>query len=77
MKVTIYDAKAKLSKLVRTVERTGRCVTITRNGVSVVDLVPHRRVTDPLEQDPTLRGAVYDGDPCAPASEQDWPQSSR
>ena len=77
MKVTIYDAKAKLSKLVSTVDRTGRPVTITRNGVSVVDLVPHRKVGDPLEQDPTLRGAVFHGDPCAPVSEQDWPERSR
>ena len=77
MKVTIYDAKAKLSKLVSTVERTGERITITRNGVSVADLVPHHRVVDPLVQDPGLVGAVYRVDPCAPVSEADWPASAR
>jgi prevent-host-death family protein len=70
--VSVYDAKAKLSKLISQVERTGKAITVCRNGKPVVDLVAHREVVDPLKADPALRGAVFHGDPCAPVDECDW-----
>lgn len=73
----IYDAKARLSKLVLEVQETGRPLTICRNGKPVVDLVPHRAARDPLRQDPALRGARFRGDPTAPVSEADWPDHLR
>ncbi len=76
-RVNIYDAKAQLSKLIREVEQTGRTLTICRNDVPVVDLVPHRAVGDPLTQAAELRGARYLEDPCAPVGEEDWPASAR
>jgi prevent-host-death family protein len=75
--VNIYDTKARLSELIRQVERTGRAVTVCRNGKPVVDLVAHREVADPLKSDSSLRGAVFHGDPCAPVDERDWPAEQR
>lgn len=75
--VSIYDTKARLSKLIRQVERTGKAVTVCRNGKPVVDLVVHREVVDPLASDPALHGAVFHGDPCAPVDERDWPTEQR
>ena len=75
--VSTYEAKASLSRLIAEVERTGKPVTICRNNQPVVDIVPHRDVRDPLEQSPHLQGARFRGDPCAPASLQDWPEAAR
>ena len=74
---SIYEAKAKLSRLIAEVERTGKPVTICRNGRPVVDLVPHQSVRDPLVQDAALKGACYKGDPCAEVADEDWPQDLR
>ncbi len=75
--VSTYEAKAHLSKLIAQVERTGKPITICRNRRPVVDLVVHRDVQDPLKQDPRLQGATFHGDPCAPVSEEDWPEELR
>lgn len=75
--VNIYDAKARLSKLIAQVAGTGKPIVICRNGTPVADLVPHVAHTDPLRQHPGLKGAVYHGDPCASVSEVDWPKESR
>lgn len=75
--VSIYDTKARLSQIIHQVERTGKAVTVCRNGKPVVDLVAHREVVDPLKSDPALRGAVFHGDPCAPVDERDWPAEQR
>ena len=75
--VSIYEAKAHLSRLIAEVQRTGKPVTICRNRKPVVDLVVHREPGDPLKQDPALKGAVYHGDPCAPVNEEDWPEDLR
>jgi len=76
-KVSTYEAKAHLSKLIAEVERTGKAVTICRNQRPVVDLVPHREIPDPLVQAPHLKGAVFHGDPCGPVAEEDWPATAR
>jgi prevent-host-death family protein len=75
--VSTYDAKAHLSRLIAEVERTGKPVTICRNNQPVVDIVPHRSKEDPLQQAPELKGARFLGDPCAPVSAEDWPESAR
>jgi prevent-host-death family protein len=38
--IGIFDAKTKLSELLRAVRDEGRCYTITVRGESVADLVP-------------------------------------
>lgn len=75
--VSTYEAKAHLSRLIAEVERTGQAVTICRNKAPVVDIVPHRDSHDPLLQATHLKGARFRGDPCAPASEEDWPETAR
>jgi prevent-host-death family protein len=75
--INIYEAKASLSKLVATVLRTQKPLAISRNGVPVVDLVPHRKTRDALVQDPHLLGAVFVGDPASPADDMMWPPSAR
>ena len=75
--LNIYEAKAHLSKLIAEVERTGKAITICRNGEPVVDLVRHRHASDPLVQDPSLGAAAYHGDPCAPVGQEDWPEELR
>jgi prevent-host-death family protein len=39
--VSIRDAKNRLTELARTVEN-GETIVVTRNGVPVLDLVPHK-----------------------------------
>jgi prevent-host-death family protein len=75
--VSIYEAKAHLSRLVREVGETGAVVVINRHGRPMVDMVPHRDTSDPLRQDPKLKGAKYHQDPCAPVSPKDWPEDQR
>ena len=75
--VNIYEAKAHLSRLIAEVLRTGKPITICRNGKPVVDLVAHRKPGNPLKQDPSLKGAVFHGDACAPAGQEDWPEDQR
>ena len=75
--VSTYEAKAHLSRLIAEVERTGKPVTICRNNRPVVDIVPHRGSQDPLTPAPHLAGARFHGDPCAPADEEDWPETAR
>ena len=75
--VNIYEAKAKLSQLIKEVEKKGDAVIICRNGKPVVDLVLHKENSDPLLRDPTLAGAYFTGDPCEGVSEEDWPADFR
>ena len=75
--VSVYEAKAHLSKLIAEVMRTGKPITICRNREPVVDLVAHRKAKNPLKQDPALKGAIFHGDPCAPVDREDWPEDLR
>jgi antitoxin (DNA-binding transcriptional repressor) of toxin-antitoxin stability system len=75
--VNIYEAKAHLSRLIAELLRTGQPITIFRNREPVADLVPHRKPGNPLKQDPSLKGACFQGDPCAPVDEEDWPEDLR
>jgi prevent-host-death family protein len=76
-RISTYEAKAKLSKLIALVEQSGEPITICRNNKPIVDLVVHREPGDPLVQDSELKGAVYHGDPTAPVDEADWPEELR
>ena len=75
--ISIYQAKAHLSRLIAEVRRTGKPITICRNREPVVDLVVHREPRDLLRQDPSLKGAVFHCDPCAPVDREDWPDELR
>jgi prevent-host-death family protein len=45
--VSIYEAKANLSRLIAEVERTGEEIVIRRHNVPVAKLVPFRPVVPP------------------------------
>lgn len=72
--VSIYEAKASLSRLIEQVQKEGKPITISKHGKPVADLVPRKPVKNRLEPDPFLVGkARYIGDPCAPLDPEDWP----
>ena len=75
--VSVYEAKAHLSKLIAEVMKSGTSVTICRNNKPVVDLVPHVVNPEPLRQDPALQGALFHGDPCNLVDAADWPEELR
>jgi prevent-host-death family protein len=57
--VSIYDAKAHLSKLIASLEAGEERIVLCRHGVPVADLVPHRKEERLLEPDPALTGARF------------------
>ena len=75
--VSIYSAKAHFSEIISEIERTGVHVVICRNKTPVVEIVPLRAKSDPLIPDPALKGALFVGDPSAPLSREDWPETLR
>lgn len=78
LKVNTHEAKTRLSKLLELVERTHEEVTICRDGKPVAKLVAasHEPV-DRRKKYPELQGARFLEDPCAPLSEEDWPEEFR
>ena len=77
IKVNIYDAKARFSKLLKDVEEKDEKVIICRNGKPVADLVNHRTVSGILKPKKSLSGARFIGDPCAGVDSRDWPEDLR
>ena len=75
--MNICSAKARFSKIVSEVERTGIHVVIYRHNVPVAEIVPLRTASDPLITDSALKGATFVGDPTAPLSPEDWPEVLR
>lgn len=76
-RVNLYEAKTHLSKLVAAVEEAGEPIVLCRHGKPVVDLVPHRETGIVLTPDRRLKGAKFEGDPCASLPEADWPEALR
>jgi len=62
MEVSVTEAKYKLSKLIKAVEK-GKAVTICRNGVPVVDLVLSKENDREKPRFGTLRDRVIIRDP--------------
>jgi prevent-host-death family protein len=52
-RVSIYEAKAKLTGLVREVQQTGEGVTVTKHGTPAVDIVPHQEKKASLKPHPS------------------------
>ena len=76
--VNTHEAKTRLSELLRLVEERGERVRICRNGRPVADMGPVRSdVVDPLARNPRLEGVVFNEDPMAPLSPEDWPEDQR
>ena len=75
--LSIYSAKTHFSEIVSEVERTGMPVVICRHKVPVAEIVPLHSRANPLVTDPALKGAAFVGDPTAPLSPEDWPETLR
>ncbi len=75
--INIYEAKAQFSKLIMSVQNTGKPITICRNNKPVADIIPHKKTKNPLIQNPLLKGAKFSCDPCEMVSEEDWPKELR
>jgi antitoxin (DNA-binding transcriptional repressor) of toxin-antitoxin stability system len=59
--VSIYEAKAHLSKLIASLEGSEDRIVLCRHGVPVADLIPHRKEAPLLEPNPALVGARFLG----------------
>lgn len=62
MKVSVAEAKKRLSELIRTAE-DGESVTICRRGVPLAELVPTRKSAGKGPKFGTLRGKIVINDP--------------
>lgn len=76
--VSIYEAKAHLSKLIASLETGEDRIVLCRHGVPVADLVPHRREDKVLDPDPVLAGARFvepspSGVIASSKAEEEWP----
>jgi len=75
--LSIYSAKTHFSEIVSEVERTGVHIVICRHKVPVAEIVPLHSKSNPLVADPVLKGASFVGDPAAPLSPEQWPETLR
>jgi len=62
MKVSVAEAKNRLTKLIKAVEN-GETVTICRRGEAVVDIVPTTQASPAKRKLGTLRGKIVVHDP--------------
>lgn len=72
MKVSVAEAKNKLTQLIAAVEK-GERVTICRHGKPVVDLVQTQAVEPPKREFGTLKGKIkiYDPDWARPMTDEE------
>ena len=73
--VNTHEAKSRLSALLAAVE-DGELVRICRNGKPIAELRPVRRARR-LVVNPKLSGIVFNENPSAPVSNEDWPEECR
>lgn len=55
MEVSVTEAKARLSELLKTVEETGAEIVVSRHGRVVARIVPERPMLSPEERDIVMR----------------------
>ena len=72
--VSISEAEATLSTLLKDVEQRGYQVRICRNGEPVADLVPATKQKSRLVQSAELSCIKFNEDPMAPLRPEDWPE---
>lgn len=74
IKVSVQEAKARLSTLLAAVEERGEVVVILRNGRPVAELRSAVGARDPFQVHPVLSRVVFREDPVAPLQPGDWLQ---
>jgi len=72
--VNIYEAKTRLSALIREVENKGESIRICRNGKPVAELRAAVSVPDPFACDPALK-VTFHKSPALPLEPEDWPEA--
>ena len=75
--VNTHEAKTRLSELLAKVETKHETIVICRNGTPVAELLPWKKVKNPLRQSPKLKRIKFHEDPSLPLSENDWPELIR
>ncbi len=75
--VNTHEAKTRLSELLAKIETEQETVIICRNGKPVAELIPWKKKSDPLQQDPELSAVVFHEDPSLPLDESEWPSVLR
>ncbi len=77
LSVNTHEAKTRLSELLLKIETERETVVICRNGKPVAELIPWRKVIDPLLQDSELKQIIFHEDPSLPLDESEWPGALR
>ena len=75
--VNTHEAKTRLSELLAKVETKHETIVICRNGTPVAELLPWKKVKNPLRQNPKLKKIKFHEDPSLPLSENNWPELMR
>lgn len=77
IRINTHEAKTRLSELLAKVEEEHESVVICRNGKPVAEMIPYRKINDPLLQSAELAGVIFHEDPVLPLDENDWPEAYR
>jgi antitoxin (DNA-binding transcriptional repressor) of toxin-antitoxin stability system len=71
--VSIYDIETQLLSMLLEIEKNGEHVVIYRDGVPIVDLLPHRRKSR-LTPHPLISQIRINYDPTEPLMADEWPE---
>ncbi|MBV6492203.1 MAG: hypothetical protein LDLANPLL_00194 [Turneriella sp.] len=76
--INLYEAKTKLSNLVKKVEEQGKTITLCRNGTPVAQIVPlEKKTLNPLQKNKILSKITLNYNPFEPLSDDEWPNNNR
>jgi len=74
--VNTFEAKTRLSELLKQVEETGEHVLVCRNGKPVAELRPIETARDPLVKHPVLGAlTLHEGWDQPVVEPADWPEA--
>ena len=71
--VSIHDIETQLLSMLLEIEKKGERVVIYRDGVPIVDLIPHRRKSR-LTPHPLISQISINYDPTEPLTSDEWPE---
>jgi hypothetical protein len=75
--ILLEESDSAIAKLIEMAAKSGRALTIVRNGDAVAMVHAIHGVADPLQVHPDLRATRIADDAFAPADEDEWPLESR
>jgi antitoxin (DNA-binding transcriptional repressor) of toxin-antitoxin stability system len=71
--VSIHDIETQLLSMLLEIEKKGERVVVYRDGVPIVDLIPHRRKSR-LTPHPLISQISINYDPTEPLTADEWPE---